>query len=158
MEGFGEALLHCVLPDQLDDVGQIPEPVRCGHSGCHLELDQSRERQKREALTADGRPCGIGKDDGLLLTVTRIVTREKHVDVDVLGCIPKSFATWKFLDVPASELLGFLVWSGALSWFGRLPGDIRIERENLRVYVPITSMILVSVVLTLLVNLVRRLF
>lgn len=54
-------------------------------------------------------------------------------------------------------LLGLLVWSGALSWFGRLPGDIRIERDNLRVYVPITSMILVSLVLTLLINLVRRL-
>ena len=55
-------------------------------------------------------------------------------------------------------LIGLLVWSGALSWFGRLPGDMRIERDNLRVYFPITSMILVSVVLTLLVNLVRRLF
>jgi hypothetical protein len=55
-------------------------------------------------------------------------------------------------------LLGLLVWSGALSWFGRLPGDIRIERDNLRVYVPITSMILVSIVLTLLINLVRRFF
>lgn len=55
-------------------------------------------------------------------------------------------------------LLGLLVWSGAFSWFGRLPGDIRIERDNLRVYAPITSMILISLVLTLLVNLVRRLF
>lgn len=55
-------------------------------------------------------------------------------------------------------LLGLLVWSGALSWFGRLPGDIRIERDNLRVYFPITSMILISLVLTLLINLVRRLF
>jgi hypothetical protein len=55
-------------------------------------------------------------------------------------------------------LLGLLVWSGALSWFGRLPGDIRIERENVRVYFPITSMILISVALTLLINLIRRLF
>ena len=55
-------------------------------------------------------------------------------------------------------LVGLLVWSGALSWFGRLPGDIRIERDNFRLYVPITSMILVSLVLTLLINLVRRLF
>ena len=55
-------------------------------------------------------------------------------------------------------VLGLLVWSGALSWFGRLPGDIRIERDNLRVYFPITSMILVSLALTLLINLVRRLF
>ena len=55
-------------------------------------------------------------------------------------------------------LIGLLVWSGALSWFGRLPGDIRIERDNIRIYFPITSMILVSLVLSLLINLVRRLF
>jgi hypothetical protein len=55
-------------------------------------------------------------------------------------------------------VLGLLVWSGALSWFGRLPGDIRIERDNLRVYFPITSMILISLALTLLINLLRRLF
>jgi hypothetical protein len=52
--------------------------------------------------------------------------------------------------------LGLLVWSGALSWFGRLPGDIRIEREGLRVYVPIVSMLVVSVVLSLLLWVVRR--
>ena len=55
-------------------------------------------------------------------------------------------------------LIGLLVWSGALSWFGRLPGDIRIERDNVRFYFPMTSMILVSIVLTLVANLVRRLF
>ena len=53
--------------------------------------------------------------------------------------------------------LGLLVWSGAMSWFGRLPGDIRVESENSRVFIPITSMIVVSVVLTLVVNLVNRL-
>jgi len=53
-------------------------------------------------------------------------------------------------------LVGLLVWSGSLSWFGRLPGDIRIERETMRVYVPITSMVLVSVVLSLLLYLARR--
>jgi DUF2905 family protein len=52
--------------------------------------------------------------------------------------------------------VGLIVWSGALSWFGRLPGDIRIERESVRVYVPIVSMVLVSVVLSLLGYLMRR--
>jgi len=45
---------------------------------------------------------------------------------------------------------------GLLSWFGKLPGDIRIETERSRVFVPITSMIILSVVLTVLVNLFRR--
>lgn len=45
---------------------------------------------------------------------------------------------------------------GLLGWFGRLPGDIRIEGENGRVFIPITSMIIVSVVLSLLLNLFNR--
>lgn len=47
---------------------------------------------------------------------------------------------------------------GLFSWFGNLPGDIRIEGENSRVFIPITSMILISVVLTLIVNLAGSLF
>ncbi|MBU0563318.1 MAG: DUF2905 domain-containing protein, partial [Gammaproteobacteria bacterium] len=43
-----------------------------------------------------------------------------------------------------------------LSWFGRLPGDIRIESERSRVFIPITSMVILSVVLTVLINLLRR--
>jgi hypothetical protein len=52
---------------------------------------------------------------------------------------------------------GLLVWSGALSWFGRLPGDIRWEGERGRVYVPIVSMLLVSIVLSVLAWVLNRL-
>ncbi|HET9038829.1 MAG TPA: DUF2905 domain-containing protein [Gemmatimonadales bacterium] len=58
----------------------------------------------------------------------------------------------------ALVVVGLLVWSGALSWFGRLPGDIRIERDTVRVYIPVVSMLLVSAGLSLLLYLVRRLF
>ena len=44
----------------------------------------------------------------------------------------------------------------AVSWFGKLPGDIRIETGRTRVFIPLTSMILVSVVLTVIFNLLRR--
>lgn len=54
-------------------------------------------------------------------------------------------------------VLGLLVASGALAWFGRLPGDFRWSSGNTRVYVPITTMVLVSLVLTLLSYLLRRL-
>lgn len=54
-------------------------------------------------------------------------------------------------------LIGVLVTRGWLAWFGRLPGDIRIESGSTRVYVPLTSMLLVSLALTLVVNLFRRL-
>lgn len=47
---------------------------------------------------------------------------------------------------------------GLFGWFGNLPGDVRIEGENSRVLIPITSMIIVSVVLTVVVNVVARLF
>ncbi len=53
-------------------------------------------------------------------------------------------------------LIGLLLWSGSLSWFGRLPGDIRIERETVRIYVPIVSMLLVSAVFSLVLYLVRK--
>lgn len=55
-------------------------------------------------------------------------------------------------------LVGLLLWSGSLSWFGRLPGDIRIERDTVRVYVPIVSMLLVSAVVSLVLYLLRRFF
>jgi hypothetical protein len=44
---------------------------------------------------------------------------------------------------------------GVFGWFGNLPGDIHIEGENTSVFIPITSMIVVSVGLTFLVNAVR---
>lgn len=43
---------------------------------------------------------------------------------------------------------------GLFSWFGNLPGDIRIEGEGSSVFIPITSMIVISVVATILFNLV----
>jgi hypothetical protein len=58
----------------------------------------------------------------------------------------------------ALVVVGLLVLSGGFSWFGRLPGDIRIERGNVRFYFPLVSMLLVSLALTLIVNIARRLF
>ena len=43
---------------------------------------------------------------------------------------------------------------GLVGWFGNLPGDINIEGENSRVFIPITSMIVVSVALTVVVNVI----
>ena len=43
-----------------------------------------------------------------------------------------------------------------VNWFGRLPGDIRIDGEHTNVFVPITSMVIISVALTLILNLFSR--
>ncbi|GBD32808.1 hypothetical protein HRbin33_01782 [bacterium HR33] len=54
--------------------------------------------------------------------------------------------------------LGLAVWLGAFEWFGRLPGDIRIERDSVRIYIPLVSMLLLSALATALLHLVRRFF
>jgi hypothetical protein len=43
-----------------------------------------------------------------------------------------------------------------LHWFGRLPGDIRMENGNNRFYFPITTMIIISIVLSILLNLIKK--
>ena len=44
-------------------------------------------------------------------------------------------------------------WPALFGWFGHLPGDLRFERDGVRVFVPVTSMLLVSLILTLGLNL-----
>ena len=53
---------------------------------------------------------------------------------------------------------GLVVLLGRVVDLGNLPGDLLYEGDNVRVYVPIATMIVLSVVLTLLLNLVLRLF
>ena len=55
-------------------------------------------------------------------------------------------------------VVGLVAWAGGLSWFGRLPGDLRYERGAVRVFAPIASMLLVSLVLTLALAAARRFF
>jgi Protein of unknown function (DUF2905) len=52
-------------------------------------------------------------------------------------------------------LVGLLIWSGFVpKWLGRLPGDIRIEREHSSFYFPIVTCIILSIVLSLLFSLI----
>lgn len=53
-----------------------------------------------------------------------------------------------------------LIWllAPALPWLGRLPGDIAIEREQFRFYFPLTTCLLISLLLTGLLWLIRRFF
>lgn len=51
-------------------------------------------------------------------------------------------------------ILQFAPW--ALNWFGKLPGDIRIEGERGTIFIPVTSMIIISIVLTIFVNIFKR--
>ncbi|WP_026604147.1 DUF2905 domain-containing protein [Methylomonas sp. 11b] len=51
-------------------------------------------------------------------------------------------------------VLNYAPW--LVNWFGKLPGDIRIQGRNSLVFIPITSMIVISVLITLLANLFFR--
>jgi hypothetical protein len=53
-----------------------------------------------------------------------------------------------------TTLVGLIMWSGfAPRWLGRLPGDIRIEREHSSFYFPIVTCIILSIVLSLIFSL-----
>lgn len=56
-------------------------------------------------------------------------------------------------------VLGILIYffHDKLHWIGRLPGDIRVEKENFRFYFPITTMILFSLLITVILQIIRRL-
>jgi len=51
---------------------------------------------------------------------------------------------------------GFFVLVSRVPWFGRLPGDIVFRREGLSIFIPITTMLIVSLILTILLNIVWR--
>ncbi len=49
-----------------------------------------------------------------------------------------------------------LHFGGKIPWLGRLPGDIHIEKENFSFYFPVVTSILLSIVLTVVINLFTR--
>ena len=53
---------------------------------------------------------------------------------------------------------GLLVYSGALRWFGKLPGDISYKSDHVQFYAPIVSMLIISLLLSLVFYLLRRFF
>ena len=63
----------------------------------------------------------------------------------------KELGPWLIGGGIALVVAGFLAWTGALSWLGNLPGDIRITTGNTKIYIPFTSMLLISLVLNVLV-------
>ena len=68
--------------------------------------------------------------------------------------IGKLLATIGVILLVIGLIINYAPW--LISWFGTLPGDIRIEDENKRVFIPITSMFIVSIVLTIIINLFFR--
>lgn len=64
---------------------------------------------------------------------------------------------WVMLAGIALVLLGGLLWLlGRIPFFGNLPGDLRIQTQNVSCFIPIVSMIIVSVVATIILNIIIR--
>lgn len=57
-------------------------------------------------------------------------------------------------------LLGALFYfiGPRMHWLGHLPGDIRIDKPHFKFYFPITTLLLISIVISLLIHLLRRFF
>jgi H+/Cl- antiporter ClcA len=57
-------------------------------------------------------------------------------------------------------IAGILIYffNDYFKWIGKLPGDFKIEKENFRFYFPLTTMIILSVVATVIINLLKRFF
>ena len=54
-------------------------------------------------------------------------------------------------------VIGVLIrFTPLAKYFGKLPGDIRIERENFRFYFPITSLILLTIIINLLIRIFKK--
>ena len=60
----------------------------------------------------------------------------------------------------AIVFIGILVYffHDYLKWIGKLPGDIRIDRDNFRFYFPLTTMIILSILITLVITIFRKFF
>lgn len=73
--------------------------------------------------------------------------------------VADSIARWLVIAGLGLIVIGGLVWLlGRFIDLGQLPGDFSWTSGNVRVYVPLATMIVVSLVLTLLLNLLLRLF
>lgn len=70
-----------------------------------------------------------------------------------------AYGKWLFFAGLAVATLGLVLWLGGrwFGWLGRLPGDIRIEGDRGGIYFPLITCIVLSLVLTAVVAIIRRL-
>lgn len=67
---------------------------------------------------------------------------------------------WIIITGVLIAIIGVLIhfFHDKLNWLGKLPGDIRIERDNFRFYFPITTMIIISIIFTVVINIFKKFF
>lgn len=67
-------------------------------------------------------------------------------------------AKWLIIVGAALVALGLILTYAPwlINWFGKLPGDIRYEISRTKVFIPVTSMIIVSIIISIIVNWLRK--
>jgi hypothetical protein len=89
--------------------------------------------------------------------MAKIGARELNVSAFPVNCLMQDFGKLLFIGGVVVALLGAWLWSGrGLGWFGRLPGDISYQSGDVRFSFPVTTSVLLSVVLSLLAWFFRR--
>ena len=68
-----------------------------------------------------------------------------------------SIGNWLIILGIVMMLIGIVAKTGVLGWFGNLPGDFHIKREGFQFFFPLASMIVVSIVLSVLFSILRKL-
>ena len=115
------------------------------HADCDACPLRARCRADQSAFIS-GCSCGHG---------TVISRSSRHQErVDTVGRIGTNAGLDRRRAAGCWVILFVLI--GKIPGLGRLPGDILIKRENVTIYIPLGTMILVSIVLTLLLNLIAR--
>lgn len=70
--------------------------------------------------------------------------------------------TGKYLIIIGAVIIvcGLLVYffHDSFKWLGRLPGDLRVEKENFNFYFPVVTMLLISILITFIVNIIKKIF
>jgi len=76
------------------------------------------------------------------------------------GFMSSQTGKWIIIAGVIVVIIGVIIYffSDKLNWLGKLPGDIRIEKDNFRFYFPIVTMIIVSIILTILINIFKKFF
>lgn len=69
-----------------------------------------------------------------------------------------SIGNWLIILGIVLVVIGIVAKSGVLGWFGHLPGDVHIKREGFQFYLPLGSMVVVSIVLSVILTVLRKLF
>ncbi|MBI9062739.1 MAG: DUF2905 domain-containing protein [Marinilabiliaceae bacterium] len=52
----------------------------------------------------------------------------------------------------------FYFWNPKLHWLGNLPGDIRINKPHFKLYFPLTTLLLLSILISIIINILKRFF